>query len=123
MIDDVIGHAPRAPWVLNCLPGSLKLLQVGLGLPAWLQDMKAKGIAVPLLLDFAGTEAPLWAARELGIPFVHLASSDCTSGPQKFILRNFQPQTFFGDVSTRTAEELQRLRVGALLVKHAWGEW
>ena len=91
------------------------LLQVGLGLPAWLQDMKAAGTTVPLLLDFAGTEAPLWAARELGTPFVHLASSDCASGPQKFILRNFQPQMFFGDVFTRTAEQLRRLRVGALL--------
>ena len=77
--------------------------------------MKAKGFAVPLLLDFAGTEAPLWAARELGIPFAHLASSDCASGPQKFILRNFQPQTFFGDVFTRAAEQLQRLRGGTLL--------
>ena len=89
MIDEVIGHVPRVPWVLNGLPGSLKLLQVGLGLPAWLQDTKAKGIAVPLLLDFAGTEAPLWAARERGIPFARLANSDCASGLQQFILRNF----------------------------------
>ena len=84
------------------------------GLGMWLQRLRdtSPQFKVPMLLDFAGSEAPLWALKELGVPVRHVASSDIASGPQKFILRNFKPEHFFPDVLKRTHAELAGLPVG-----------
>jgi hypothetical protein len=86
------------------------------GLAEWLDNAAAGGpaAALPVLCDFAGTESPLWAAQELSIPYLHLGSSDCAAGPQKYILRNFAPMAFWPNVLTRDISTLKRLGIGSL---------
>ena len=83
------------------------------GLTGLLSSLRADRCSIRILLDFSGTEAPLWAAQELGISYAHVASCDAADGPQKFCLRNFQPGRFFTNVFGRSSEDLVALRIGA----------
>jgi len=84
-------------------------------LVSWLEGQRAAGPQgrLPVLLDFAGVETPWHAAEALGLPLRHVASSDCASGPQKYIFRNHVPEHFYTDVLMRSDEERKRLPIGA----------
>jgi hypothetical protein len=88
-----------------------------------LSSLRGDHNSIRILLDFSGTEAPLWAAQELGISFTHVASCDAACGPQKFCLRNFQPGRFFNDVFGRSAEDLVALRIGAATAITSCHQW
>ena len=68
---------------------------------------------IPVLTDFAGTEAPLWAMKELGLHYRHVGASDLSTGPQKYIFRNHAPEKFWPDVLQRPSHDLDALPVGA----------
>jgi hypothetical protein len=65
-----------------------------------------------MFFDYAGVESPWHAAQELGIPVKHIASCDCASGPQKYIMRNHMPEIFFRNVFTRPVATMKNLGVG-----------
>ena len=65
-----------------------------------------------VMCDFAGTESPLYALQELGVKYVHKASSDISAGCQKFIFRNHKPETFFTDAVARKAKDVEGIRPG-----------
>ena len=51
--------------------------------------------------DCSGIEAPLWALRNLGIPFEHVFSSDKCPNARKMIRANFSPRHLFKDITAR----------------------
>ena len=71
-------------------------------------------LRLPIMCDFAGTEAPLYALSELGLSYRHVGSCDISPGPHKFILRNHAPEQFWADVMSRPDDELAATRVGPL---------
>ena len=93
------------------------------GLTRLLSSLQEDHSSIRILLDFSGTEAPLWAAQELGISCVHVASCDAACGPQKFCLRNFQPGRFFTNVLGRSSEDLVALRIGAATAITSCHQW
>ena len=93
------------------------------GLTRLLDSLRGDRSSIRILLDFSGTEAPLWAAQELGISCEHVASCDAACGPQKFCLRNFQPGRFFTNVFGRSSDDLVALRIGAATASISYWQW
>ena len=75
-----------------------------------------RGVKLPILCDFSGTEAPLYALAELGLEYHHVGASDISVGPQRFIMRNHQPDRVWPDVMQRLDEDVKSIPVGTQLV-------
>ena len=58
--------------------------------------------------DCSGMEVPILALKALGVPHVHVFSSDSDAAARATIQANFPPQTMYSDITTRTTPPLHR---------------
>ncbi len=105
--DDTVGFPPRFVDVTECQRRVLHgwgrnmlraAASVSHGVDAWLASLPH---CTPMWYDFARLESPAWALQELNIRYREIQCCEKASGPQKFIFRNTQPDTFFPDIFTR----------------------
>jgi len=109
------GHAQSNTWGIE-LPAPLKAIVEGWGreMIAGLAAVRQRKFpnAPPASLsrpwqvgtDFSGVEAPIWALRELAIPFQHVFACDNAPAAQAMIRANTMPDgPLFGDVLNRDA--------------------